>query len=216
MLSGQVFNATEEVMDRGDVAALAFRAHLEELLAFLRTRSGPDLLSAMVEARDGGEMLSDEEIVNVTVGLIAAGHETTAALIGNTVLALLEHPDQLERLREDRSLLSAAVEEALRYQGSAQWVPRFALDGLDVAGVPVEKGDQIVLVLRAANRDPEAFSEPHRYLIGRPEKGHLAFAAGPHTCIGPHLARAETPARWPPSWPSFPASSSTATTGTSR
>jgi cytochrome P450 len=192
ILTGQVFNASEEVMARGDEAALAFRAHVDELIAFHRTRPGPDLLSAMIEARDGGDMLADEEIVCITAGLLAAGHETTAALIGNTTLALMRHPDEFERLRGDLSLLPEAVEEGLRYEGSAQWVPRFALDGLEVDGVPIGKGDQVVLVLRAANRDPEAFSEPHRYVIGRPEKAHLAFAAGAHSCIGPHLARAET------------------------
>jgi cytochrome P450 len=192
MLTGQVFNARPEVMERGDQAALTFRAHLEELIAFKRKHPGEDLLSAMIEARDGGETLSDEEIVNVTAGLLAAGHETTAALIGNTTLALLTHPDQMQRLRDDLSLLPAAVEEGLRYEGSAQWIPRFALDGLEVDGVAIGKGDQLALILRAANRDPDQFSEPERYVIGRPEKGHLAFAAGAHACIGPHLARAET------------------------
>ena len=191
LLIGQSFDASDEVKARGDAAAIAFIEHLTELLAFYRKNSGNGLLPAMLAASEDGETLSDEEIISVTGGVIAAGHETSTALIGNATLALLRNPDELARLRADESLMALAVEEGLRYEGPPVWVPRFALDGLSVDGVEIERGTQMALFIASANRDEEVFEDPDLFRIREREKGHLGFVAGNRFCLGANLARAE-------------------------
>lgn len=191
LLIGQSFNASDEVKARGDAAALAFIDHLTELLAFYRKNDANGLLPAMLAASEDGETLSDEEIISVAGGVIAAGHETSTALIGNMTLALLRNPDELARLRADESLMPLAVEEGLRYEGPPVWVPRFALDGLSVDGIEIEPGTQVALFLASANRDEEVFEDPNAFRIRERDKGHLGFVAGNRFCLGANLARAE-------------------------
>ena len=123
--------------------------------------------------------------------LLVAGNETTTSLIGNGMLALLRHPDQLAMLREDRALIPSAVEELLRFDSPVHVDFRSVLEDCDVNGFHVRRGDNVVLLLGAANRDPDQFHEPDRLDVGRREQNHLAFGRGIHHCLGAPLARLE-------------------------
>jgi cytochrome P450 len=123
--------------------------------------------------------------------LFIAGHETTMNLIGNGTLAMLRHRDQLERLQRDPLLIEGAVEEMLRYDGPVHLTGRIATEDIEVAGQQFEKGEQVVTLLAAANRDPERFEEPDSFDIGRPDNHHLTFSQGIHYCLGASLARLE-------------------------
>jgi cytochrome P450 len=123
--------------------------------------------------------------------LLAAGHITTMDQLGNTVLALLKNPEQLDRLRDDPTLVRPAVEEGLRYDGTDQLLQRIAREDLMLHGQTIRQGDLLYLSLGAANRDPAVFFEPDRFDIGRADNRHLAFGAGPHLCLGMTLARRE-------------------------
>ena len=123
--------------------------------------------------------------------LLVGGHETTTNLIGNGLLALLRHPDQLQRLRSDPALIGPAIEELLRYDSPAQMTTRLAMDDLALGGAQIGKGELIKLWLGAANRDPEQFPEPDRLDLGRADNRHLSFGHGIHFCVGAALARLE-------------------------
>jgi cytochrome P450 len=178
-------------LEAGVAGALALFEYFTGLLETRRRRPGADLLSALVAAEDGGTRLSPDELITTVVTLFVAGHETTMNLIGNAVVALVDHPDQLRRLAVDPSLARAATEEALRYEGPAMLVPRVALEDLTVGGVRLDRGDSLVVCLAAANRDPRRFADPDRFDIERDDPGHLAFSFGPHHCLGSALARLE-------------------------
>jgi cytochrome P450 len=155
-----------------------------------------DILGALIAAEEDGARLSDDEIVASAVFLLFAGHETTTNLIGNGMLALLRHPQELARLRADSALAPAAVEEILRYDGPTQAMTRIALEEIELAGAQGEprripRGARIFALLNAANRDGEVFAEPDRFLIARGESRHLAFGFGAHFCLGAPLARLE-------------------------
>jgi cytochrome P450 PksS len=144
------------------------------------------LLQGQAEGR-----LTAEEACSQCILLLGAGHITTMDQLGNTVLALLKNPAQLDRLRDDPALVRPAVEEGLRYDGTAQLLQRIARADLSLRGQTIRKGDLLYLSLGAANRDPEVFSEPDRFDVGRADNRHLAFGAGPHLCLGMTLARRE-------------------------
>jgi len=157
-------------------------------------RRGPgrdDLLGALLAAEERGDTLTEEELVANSVLLLAAGHETTTNLIGNGVLALLRHPDQLDLLRREPELIESAVEELLRYDSPVQWTGRVALEDLEINGGRVREGQAVAISLGAANRDPDQFSDPERLDIRRAEARHLAFSHGIHFCLGAALARLE-------------------------
>ncbi|WP_205614021.1 cytochrome P450 family protein [Streptomyces dangxiongensis] len=157
--------------------------------------AGPtdDLLSDLIRATaEGGDRLSAQELRGMAYLLLIAGHETTVNLIGNGVLALLTHPGQLAALRADMSLLDGAVEEMLRYEGPVQSATfRYAREPLEIAGTPIEQGEQVVVGLTAAQRDGDRYSDPHRFDIRRDTRGHLTFGHGIHYCLGAPLARLE-------------------------
>jgi cytochrome P450 len=137
------------------------------------------------------EDLTHEELLAQGVLLLMAGHETTRNLIGNGMLTLLRHPDQLDRLRQDRTLLRGAVEEVLRFEGPLQGTSRLALEEMEFLGEKILAGQSLLAVMGCANRDQRQFPYPDRFDIGRQNNPHLGFGAGAHACLGLHLARVE-------------------------
>ncbi len=172
-------------------AAMTVMLFLVPLVAQRRGDPGEDLLSALIHPPDGGVALQTEEIVTMCLLLLAAGHETTSNLIGNGTLALLEHPEQLDWLAHHPDLSVGAVEELLRYDSPAQVASRVAHHDLTLGGVEVRKGQQALVVLGAANRDPGRYPDPDRLDLTRAGPPHLAFGNGPHYCVGAGLARLE-------------------------
>jgi cytochrome P450 len=166
-------------------------AYLEALLAFRRRTPGDDLLSALLAVEADGDRITAEEVVDLALLLLLAGHETTVNLIGNGVLALLHAPDQLDLLRRTPDLVPGAVDELLRFDSPVQMTQRVAPEDVDLAGCRVRAGDEILLVLGAANRDPVVFADPHRLDVTRDARRHVAFGGGIHHCLGASLARVE-------------------------
>jgi cytochrome P450 len=167
------------------------REYLHTLVAERRADPGDDLLSAMIAAADQEGRLSEDEIFANATFLMTAGHETATNMLSNGVLTLIRHPDQLERLRLDRSLISSAVEEILRFESPVQMTPRLAVVDGGLAGRTVKAGDALLLFLGAANRDPARFPDPDRFDIARTDNRHVAFGYGAHYCLGAALAREE-------------------------
>jgi cytochrome P450 len=166
--------------------------YLEALIERRRSVRGDDLLSALLAAEEGGQRLSHRELVAAVFLLLFAGHETTVNLIGNGVLALLEHPDQLERLRADPALIDTAVEELLRFSNPVQvTAARYAAEPVEIAGVAIPRGAAVVPSLGSASRDETHFPDPDRLDLGRTTERHAAFGFGAHYCLGAPLARME-------------------------
>jgi len=172
-------------------ARLEFADYFRELISARRARADDDLLSELIRAEDDGQRLSEQELIATCVLLLVAGHETTVGLISNAILALLRHPDQLAALRADPGLAEGAIEETLRYDAPVQLTSRVARGGMRVGPVAAPDGAVLLLLLAAAGRDPEVFAEPDSFDIRRGAANHLAFAAGPHFCLGAPLARLE-------------------------
>jgi cytochrome P450 len=170
-----------------------FVAYLQELFAERRAAPQDDLISGLLRARDEGDALSEDEVFGTVVLLIVAGHETTVSLIGNGVLHLLRHPDQLARIRQDPSLLPAAIEELLRFDGPVErTLNRWAATDVKLGGQAIARGDLVIAIVAAADRDPERFANPDTLDVTRPELSrHLAFGRGSHYCLGAPLARLE-------------------------
>lgn len=171
-------------------ARQGIQAYIGDLLAERRRKPGDDLLSALAAVDVDGDSITAREIVSLAQLLLVAGHETTVNLIGNGALALLRAPDQLALLRQRPELIGPAV-ELLRFDGPVQINQRVAMEDLDLFGHKVGKGDEILLILGAANRDPTAFPEPHRLDVTRDARKHVAFGGGIHHCLGAALARME-------------------------
>ena len=168
-----------------------FAGYFRELIAIRRRRPGGDLLSAMIRVEDAGEMLTEDELIATCILLLVAGHETTVGLISNAILALLRHPGQLALLRADPGLAAGAVEETLRYDAPVQLTGRVARGRLEAGAVSAADGTLVLLLLAAAGRDPAVCADPDVFDIRRGAPAHLAFAAGPHFCLGAPLARLE-------------------------
>ena len=147
----------------------------------------------MINAEDHGNKLNDAELVSTCVTLFVAGHETTTNLIGNGLLALLRHPDQMKKLKGDPSLITTAVEEMLRYDTSVQRGWRLASEDLEYDGQHIRQGDLVMPMIGAANRDPNQFPDPDRFDVTRADNKHLGFGVGIHFCLGAPLARIEAP-----------------------
>ena len=180
-----------DVIERRNQAVTAFRSYFTSLLDERRREPRDDLLSALIAAEEQGDVLTEQELLSTLTLLLVAGHETTVSLIGNGVLALLRHPEQLELLRNDPSLARSAVEEILRYDPPVQLDGRTALEDVEIGGVTVRRGQEAVLLLGSANRDPDQFPDPDRLDITRADNRHIAFGYGIHFCIGAPLARLE-------------------------
>ncbi len=171
---------------------------LEEMTAYFRAavreqREHPrdGLISAYLNAEIDGDRFTEEEVVANTIVTMVGGQETTTNLIGNGVLTLLRHQDQLERLKADMSLIPSAVEELLRYESPSQHTARLAPDEVMLGGKMIRKRQAVIAVMGAANRDPERFPDPDRLDIGRQDNRHVAFAWASHFCFGAPLARIE-------------------------
>jgi cytochrome P450 len=199
---GQATLLLEPVLQPDEVeSALVAQAELEryfrQLVALRRKSPGDDLLSQLIAVEEGSDRLNETELVSTAILIFGAGFETTTNLIGNGLLALLDNPEELGRLREDRvgpasgSAMRLAVEELLRYDSPVQFDGRRAFEDLDIAGVDVAAGTEVITVLGAANRDPARFSDPNRLDLRRDEGPPLSFAGGIHYCLGAALARAE-------------------------
>lgn len=182
---------SKEVRDAQNLMITRVLAYFAELAERRRREPGDDLLTALVHAEEEDHILSDAEVVDNAAFLFAAGHETTANLIGNGLLALHRNPDQLALLKSRPALMPAAVEELLRYDTPVQLTEREAAEDLEIAGHRVERGETVVPVMGAANRDPSAFESPDRLDITRQGPRNFSFGQGIHYCLGAQLARLE-------------------------
>ncbi len=167
-------------------------AYIDDLIETRRRQPRDDLLSGLIAASDGEDRLTQEEVALTTSLIYAAGFETTSNLIGNMVHALLRYPDQLARLRTDRSLVATAVDEVLRYEPPVQIDGRYAFEAIEVGGEVIPAGHAVMTLLGAANRDPAAVTDPDCFDVGRAEVPMLSFSSGIHYCLGASLARLES------------------------
>ena len=187
----EVTNMTS-VPERGFAASVALGEYFGRLAAERREAPGTDLISLLTQCELDGQRLTDEEIFAFLRLLLPAGSETTYRSSSNLLYGLLTHPDQLDALRADRSLMAGAIEEGLRWEPPLTGIARTAVHDVEIDGVQVPAGASIGVCLGAANRDPERFENPEQFDIRRAQVNHLAFASGPHMCLGMHLARMET------------------------
>ncbi|QXG74536.1 cytochrome P450 [Modestobacter sp. L9-4] len=186
------YGRTTATEDGAERAAAEFVAYLRGLAAERRLAPGEDLLSHLVTVRDSdGDKLTEDELVTTCILLLNAGHEATVNVSGNGLLALLENPDQLQRLRDDPALLPTAIEELMRYDSPLQLFERTATEDVAIGGITVERGQKIAALLGAGNRDPQVFTDPDTLDVGRTDNPHITFGAGVHFCIGAPLARVE-------------------------
>ncbi len=169
-----------------------FIQYIKTLLDKKRAHPGNDLTSNLVQVEENGDALSENELISMTFLLIVAGHETTVNLIGNGTLALLQHPDQMQLLQHDPTLIPTAVEELLRFTAPVNLSDeRWANEDIPMHGKVIHKGDMVYASLAGANTDPQQFHHPDTLDITRQENQHLAFGKGIHYCLGAPLARLE-------------------------
>lgn len=187
--SASLYNPEPGEIARVARTARAGEQQVRHLIAARRGAPQDDLLTRLVQAEHDGEHLSDDELCSLVYTLLLTGFETIVNLIGNGVLALLTHPDQLARLRAEPALIESAVEELLRYESPAHTLLRRTGEDVQVRDVTIPAGQTVFLLLAAANHDPAQFPEPERLDLGRSPNRHLSFGHGPHFCIGAALAR---------------------------
>ena len=187
---------TVEVAERAQRSLLAVRAYLLDIAAARREQPRDDLISRLVNPEGEAvpredERTSEGELLSTCVTFLVGGHETTAALIGSGLLALFQYPDQLQQLRDEPTAMACAIEEFLRYETPNQRINRLAKEDFEMEGRRIKCGQRVMFLLGSANRDPAQFADPDRLDIRRDPNHHLAFAMGPHFCIGAPLARLE-------------------------
>jgi cytochrome P450 len=180
-----------EVMEDAAAAGQEIADRFDDLIEERRKAPTDDLLSALIHVEEQGDQLDHDELIATVILLFAAGFETTTNLIGNGLLALLEHPDQLQRVRDDRSLLKPCVEELLRWDSPVQIDGRQVLQEAEVHGQVLQPGEMVITLLGAANRDPRKWDDPDVLDVARKGPQPMSFAAGIHYCLGAPLARAE-------------------------
>lgn len=184
-LTPEAWAHTEQLM-------IQFTNYLGQIFAERRRNPKDDLITALLQAEEAGDKLSEEELYSMVILLIVAGHETTLNLIGNGMLALLRNPDQLALLKSRPELMPNAIEEFLRYDGPVERAtPRFAAEDVEIGGQLIQRGDAVFVVLGGADRDPAEFSKPDQLDVTREDNRHLAFGFGVHYCLGAPLARLE-------------------------
>src|SRR5438034_4412672 len=180
-----------EVIGRINDVILEAGDYFERHIELRRKNPGDDLLSSLITAEEQGERLASDELLSLLFLFLAAGTETTTNLTCNGLYTILRHPDQLERLRNDPTLIESAIEEFLRFETPVQVTGRVAHEDVEVGGKMIRKGQPVGLLLGAANRDPDQFPDPDRLDIGRTPNRHDAFSFGIHFCVGAPLGRAE-------------------------
>ena len=182
-------------LDEGNQAVVDFKAYLRELVAHRRANptdgSTGEVLTALMNAEQGGETLSELELLHQCIFMLNAGHETSTNMISHGIHEMLRRPDEIQRLRDDAGLVESCVEEILRYQAPIQINNRRSTAPATVGGVDLPAGTSVHLMIGAANRDPEPFSDPDNFDIGRRPNRHLSFGLGVHVCAGNALARIE-------------------------
>jgi pimeloyl-[acyl-carrier protein] synthase len=190
---GYIFDPMKasEVSQQLTQSIIEFREYLTQLIAKRQQKPEHDLITALIHARDEQDKLSGEELLVTCMLLFASGEETTVNLIGNGVLSLLHHPDQLEELRQNPSLIQNAVEELLRYESPLQISGRTAIENIEIGGKLIKKGLPVFIALGAANRDPAQFNNPDKLDLNRIDSKHFAFGDGIHYCMGAALARTQ-------------------------
>lgn len=183
--------AAPENIERGNRAIEGFIGYFNDLVAQRQKNPRDDLVTALIAAEEQGDRLSKEELLGTCIFILWAGHETTKNLIGNGLLSLLLHPDELELLKSDPGLIKSAVEEFLRYESPVQQVGRWTTKEVELGGKLIPEGKWILNLLGAANRDPDQFPDPDRLDITRTNNRQIAFGVGIHFCLGGPLARVE-------------------------
>ena len=185
---------TDWEQDSGEImtALVQLYEYFAELITIRRTRPGDDLLSALIAVRDSGDRLSEEELTNLACTILVAGYETTAHAISLSLLALLDHPAEMARLRASPRLIPGAVEELVRYvRIGVLPLARVTTEDVELGRVTIPAGEVVLPIIQAANRDSSAFSEPDRLDVSRAPVSHLGFGSGAHHCLGAPLARVE-------------------------
>ena len=183
---------TDADLLRADEAARAFRAFAQDLIDARRAEPRDDLLTALVQAEEGGDLLTIDELVSTVVLFIGAGIENTKHYIGFCIASLLQRPELAHRVRRDPLLLASALEEVLRLEPPVQVaVPRVVLEDTELGGVALRAGEPVAIVVGGANRDPAAYDDPTRFDATRVGPPNLSLATGPHLCAGAALARLE-------------------------
>jgi len=190
-LDAAILPADSEAIPRGRDARVALGEYFSALIAARRKNPQDDLLSGLIAAEAEGNKLTESELLSTCMLLLIAGHETTVNLIGNGMLALLQHADQMQALRENPALTQTAVEELLRFDAPVQRTGRLASTEVRIGERQIPKGSTVVAVIGAANRDPAHFTDPDHLNIARTDNRHIAFGFGIHFCLGAPLARVE-------------------------
>ena len=179
---------SDEIM----TALIELYGYFGRLIALKRSQPTHDLTSALISARDDADRLSEDELTVLCCTLLIGGHETTANQINLSLLLLLDHPAELAKLRTDPSLIPGAVEELLRFSRLGGLAPtRVTTEDVDIGGVTIPAGEEVIPLFASANRDPAVFSDPERFDVSRDAANHLSFGAGVHHCVGAQLARVE-------------------------
>jgi cytochrome P450 len=197
-LTQEMFGGGDEELRRGETpeelmaTLIDFFAYFQELTAARRATPTDDLASEIANARVDGEYLSDFDTASYYIIIATAGHDTTSSTIAGGLHALIQHPAELARLRDDPALLPTAAEEMIRWITPVKEFMRTAAADTEVRGVPVRQGEAVLLSYPSANRDEEVFDDPFRFDVGRDPNRHLAFGFGVHLCLGAALARMET------------------------
>lgn len=183
--------ASDEAIAKAELAGAEAAVYLAELIEERRAEPRNDMLSALIQASDGEDRLTEEEVISNVFLIYAAGFETTTHLLGNMVRQLIAHPDQLARVRDDRSLIPNAVEEVLRFDPPVQLDGRYVFEEIEIDGVTLAAGDSLITFLAGANRDPAVCDDPDTFDVGRDDIQIMSFGSGIHYCLGAALARLE-------------------------
>src|SRR4029077_16653520 len=183
---------SREEIDAANTSQKNSEAYFQKLFELRRRQPGDDLTTQLVQAEENGSKLTNEELTANIILLFGAGHETTVNLIGNGMLALHRNPDQLAKLKANPALMQNAVEEFLRYDSSVQLTGRVAMEDIEVGGVKIPKGENVMCLLGSANHDPAVYPDrPDELNIERTDVRPMSFGGGIHLCLGAQLARAE-------------------------